>query len=78
MNSSPVSAAESDPFSDLDVPPELDESLQRHRRHIMDLMLTLRSAGLAQEQIEASVSIMIASYKQELLDTIKRLMRERS
>ncbi len=70
-------AIEPDPFGDLAIPPALEESLQRHRKHIVELILNLRSAGVTEAQIEASVSVVIASYKTELLQTIKRLMSER-
>lgn len=78
MDSLPNIALEPDPFEDLSIPPELEESLLRHRKHIVELIVSLRSAGITEAQIEASVSVVIASYKGELLNAIKRLMSDRS
>ena len=64
-----------DPFDGLAIPAELEDSLQRHRENLARLVVTLRSAGLSEEQIEESVSVIVASYKSELLRTIKSMMR---
>lgn len=64
-----------DPFSNLQIPPELEASLQRHREHLAQLVTTLRSAGVDEAQIEESVSVIVASYKDELTHAMKRLMR---
>jgi hypothetical protein len=58
-------------FDDLDIPPGLEASLRRHREHLAALIRSLRSAGIGEEQIDASVSAMLTSYKQELLRAIK-------
>jgi hypothetical protein len=67
-------AAQPDPFSDPDIPPELEQSLLRHREHLSRLIRSLRLAGVSESHIEESVSILVASYKDELLRTIKRMM----
>ena len=63
-----------DPFHDLDIPVELEESLQRHREHLARLVITLRSAGVDDAQIEESVSVIVASYKDELVRAMKRMI----
>ena len=65
-----------DPFSDLDIPDALQESLARHRENLAKLIMSLRSVGLDDLQVEASVSVMVDSYKQELLRTIKVIVRQ--
>lgn len=64
-----------DLFEDLEIPQELEASLQRHRQHLGQLVSTLKMAGVGEEQIEHSVSVIVASYKEELLEAIK-MMRE--
>lgn len=64
-----------DPFSDLEIPPELEQSLQRHREHLLSLVVNLRSAGMSEPQIEESVTILISSYKEELVRAMKRMAR---
>jgi hypothetical protein len=64
-----------DPFHDLDIPVELVASLQRHREHLAKLAVNLRAAGVGQEQIEQSISVLIASYKAELTAAMKRMVR---
>ena len=64
-----------DPFADIQIPDSLQESLQRHRENLGRLVSSLRTAGLSEEQIEASVSTMVDSYKQELLRAIKAMVR---
>jgi hypothetical protein len=66
---------DSDPFADLDVPPVLEESLARHRRHLGELVRAMKTAGVSEEHIEESVSELIASYKEELLAAIRSLKR---
>jgi hypothetical protein len=67
--------AGSDPFADLDVPPQLEESLARHRMHLADLIRTMKTAGVSEERIEESISELIASYKAELLAAIRSMKR---
>ena len=63
-----------DPFEGLEVPEALQSSLQRHRANLVQLVKSLYSAGLNDEQIEASVSVIVESYKEELLRAIKALV----
>jgi hypothetical protein len=62
-----------DPFADLDVPPPLEVSLARHRRHLAELVSTMKMAGVSDRQIEESVSVLIATYKEELMAAIRRM-----
>ncbi len=64
-----------DPFGDLEIPAELQSSLDRHRQNLARLIVSLKSAGLSEEQIESSVSVVVASYKDELTRAIKMMMR---
>jgi hypothetical protein len=64
-----------DPFRDLDIPPQLEANLQRHREHLSRLVVTLRSAGIDEQQIEDSVSAIVDSYKTELIRTMKEMVR---
>jgi hypothetical protein len=62
-------------YSDLAVPAELEEGLQRHRKHLSRLVVTLRCAGMDDTQIEESVAAIVASYKEELIRTMKQMVR---
>lgn len=64
-----------DPFADLPVPEALQDSLRRHREHLMRLIVSLQSAGVSEAQIEASVSTIVASYKAELMEAIKSMVK---
>lgn len=64
-----------DPFEDLVVPEALEGSLRRHREHLLHLILSLQSAGISEDQIEASVSTIVASYKAELMEAIKAMVK---
>ena len=70
-----VVALSADLFRDLEIPPELEESLQRHRENLARLVMSLRSAGVKDAQIEESVSVIVASYKDELIGAMKRMVR---
>jgi hypothetical protein len=73
-----VTGRGTDPFADMEIPPELEASLQRHREHLSRLVHTMRQAGISQEQIEDSVSVIIASYKDELIHAMKSLVEGNS
>lgn len=64
-----------DPFADVHVPEALQASLQRHRENLAGLIRNLQSAGISEEQIEASISVIVASYRDELLRAVKSMMR---
>ena len=64
-----------DPFADIDIPEPLQESLHRHRENLATLVANLQSVGVSEAQIEASISVIVASYKEELLRAIKRMVR---
>ena len=68
---------EQEPFQDLLIPPELEENLYRHRQHLHQLVMTLRSAGISPNEIEDNVSAIADSYKAELIRTIKELSKWR-
>ena len=63
-----------DPFAGIDIPLPLLASLRRHREHLAGLVVNLRSVGLDQARIEASVSVIVESYKAELLGAIRSMM----
>jgi hypothetical protein len=62
-----------DPFADLDVPPSLEECLMRHRRHVAELVRTMKMAGISDETIAESVSALVALYKEELMVAIREM-----
>lgn len=53
----------------------LQESLQRHLAHLTQLVSSLRSVGLSEDQIEQSVSTLVESYRGELMRAMKALAR---
>jgi hypothetical protein len=65
-----------DPFDDLEVPEALQASMKRHRENLAQLVRNLHSAGVGEEQIETSVSVLVDSYRQELLRAIRLMVRE--
>ncbi len=67
--------AEQDPFQVFEIPPQLEESLKRHRENLEKLICSLQMVGISEAQIEESVSVIVASYKEELVQTIKALKR---
>ncbi len=60
-----------DPFADLEIPPFFEESLLRHRSHLVELVRTMKVAGVREEAIEESVSVLVAMYKGELMVAIR-------
>ena len=65
-----------DPFSGLQVPDALHASLQRHRENLAQLVRNLQSAGVGATQIEASINVIVASYRDELIRAIRSMMGE--
>ena len=68
-------ALEEDPFADLEVPEVLQASLERHRANLFRLIQDLQSAGVSEEQIETSVTVIVASYRDELVRAMKTMVR---
>ena len=62
-------------FEEIDVPPELQPSVARHRANLSRLVGNLRMAGVGDHQIEASVNAVVASYQTELLSAIRSLVK---
>jgi|GEM_PF-6448465 len=62
-------------LANIDVPPELLPSVSRHRANLARLVEVLKTAGVEDTQIEASVNGVVASYRDELLQAIKALMK---
>ena len=62
-----------DCFYDLSIPDELQTVAARHRQHLAELILKLRSLGFDEEAVGRSVDQLIASYRAELLEAIKTL-----
>ncbi len=58
------------------VPPALRASLARHRDHLARLVGNLRVAGVDEAKIEASVTVLVESYKAELLGAIKLMLEQ--
>ncbi len=64
-----------DPFAGIEIPEPLQESLERHRKNLATLVTNLQSVGVSETQIEASVSVIVDSYKEELLRAIRVMVR---
>ena len=64
-----------DPFCDIEIPEQLQDSLRRHRENLARLVASLQSVGVSEAQIEASISVIVESYKEELLRAIKMMVR---
>lgn len=58
----------------IDIPPVLEESVQRHHKNLLKLAYNLESAGLSFEQIETSINTLVKSYRLELISAIHALM----
>jgi hypothetical protein len=58
------------------IPPELQESVQRHQRHLAALVGSLRAAGVGEEVIEVSVGQLLDSYRDELTAAMRALVME--
>ncbi|MET3711813.1 urease accessory protein UreF [Sphingomonas trueperi] len=56
------------------IPPELQESVQRHQHHLSALVVSLRAAGVGEEVIEASVHQLVDSYRTELTAAMRALV----
>lgn len=55
------------------IPAVLQASVDRHQKNLARLLDSLRAAGMDEAQIEAAVTVIIESYKHELLQAIRNL-----
>jgi hypothetical protein len=69
-----AAAVQPDAFQELEIPFELEETFRRHREHLAHLVVSLQAAGVHSAQIEQSITVIVASYKAELIDAMKRLV----
>jgi hypothetical protein len=58
------------------IPAELQDSVQRHQRHLAALVSSLRAAGLTEEVIDASVRQLLDSYHAELTSAMRALLQD--
>lgn len=58
------------------IPPSLQANVDRHCANLAALIDTLGKAGVDEATIEASVTLIIASYQAELLLNLKTLHRD--
>ena len=69
------SVAATDPKNEQDaIPPELQESVQRHQRHLSSLVESLRAAGVDEAVIEMSVYQLLDSYRDELTAAMRAVV----
>jgi hypothetical protein len=69
-----LAMAETSPHPiDIDIPDALRPSVRRHQDNLMRLITTCRTAGIADREIEDSVTTVINSYRDELIAAIKQL-----
>lgn len=61
-------------FGAASVPPELSESINRHKMHLISLVAALRTAGVDSATIETSVDALVECYKAELVRAIRRML----
>lgn len=64
-----------DSFDEIEIPDELREVAKRHRRHVADLVSSLRSFGVDDRVIERSIDELIGWYRAELAAAIKTMKR---
>lgn len=56
------------------IPPELRASVQRHEQHLAQLVGTLGAAGVDAAMIDASVRLLVDSYREELTAAIRNMV----
>lgn len=61
-------------FGAAPMPPELSESIDRHKGHLVGLVAALRTAGVDSATIETSVDALVECYKAELVRAIRRML----
>jgi hypothetical protein len=69
-------AAHPQPF-EASIPPALWTAVERHQANLAQLVQSLRQAGIGPREVEAAVTIVIDSYKCELLEAIRTLAGDR-
>lgn len=65
-----IVAAHPDPFP-ATIPLALRASVERHQANLVQLVQSLRHAGIGPREVEAAVTTVIDSYKCELLASIR-------
>lgn len=60
---------------DADVPDELRDLAERHKQHLAELVIMLRTVGMNEEEIEAAVDQLVADYRVQLVAAAKALRR---
>jgi hypothetical protein len=66
-------AAHPHPFN-IAIPAVFRASVERHQANLARLLQSLRAAGMDEAQIDAAVTVVVDSYKHELLQAIRTLM----
>jgi hypothetical protein len=57
----------------LELPQELQASIERHRKNISNLAASLLAGGYDIDQVRATISVVLDSFKDELLRTVMAL-----
>lgn len=60
----------------LQIPAALQDSVLRHQTHLIELIANLRTAGVDEATIDASIQSLIASYSAELTVAIRAMIKE--
>ena len=68
-----LSQQEADPYAGFEIPAALVPSLDRHRENLTRFIVSLQALGFDERQIESSVSVIVASYKEELISAIRAM-----
>lgn len=55
----------------IEVPSQLSELVERHKEHISELIVMLRTVGMDEASIEKAVDQLIAEYRVQLLQAVK-------
>ena len=59
-----------EPLRSFELPPELLESAERHKKHLISLATALLMRGADESDVRQSVELLFQSYKDELVRTI--------
>lgn len=60
------------------LPPELDDSVRRHHKHLTALAISLRAAGVDEAIVEMSVWQLTESYRVELTAAMQAIVQGKS